>query len=691
MSDKIISLCYVSSKGERTTELCRIADYHEGSFLPYQFEPGNEFYDVERDLIYGSTAFLQVEEGSVAVFEWQAYLTPQNKWFTETSKSEHTWCEVISTRFGTIDELVSSLKSGFPMSGGYDHLHDLVLCCRTSGSQCDGLYIHKSDAFCRDGKLLINNEISSIVQVKLDMRFAVGECKCRSSRYDTRKYLAREDGCRVTANVELKTKDDIIGEIIRQNISKDVLARKERQAARAALEKLAMPSVIEAITIRLQCSSNQAAQYAEEYISHTREKLDATASQHLIELLIENDSDAVQHMRNVIQQQWDETQREQVKAMQQRRAAADAELDAVRKQIAEAENVLQEALRHQADVEKKTEEAFTLQEQIEAEIQKRLEQFRTNYASALVENEAVAAVVQTHKQPDIGTGNDSIRSKWMVTLPESHADKDTLNENLEAATEYWEDMCANQDMARGLALLSFAAYAEKQPLLVVGEGAIPISDLISSSICGRPAIKIHVTGESQNYQSIIEELEKMPEAVVCLMNGLKAGYDQVRELMQLCPHRMFVVIEMHAESLVMEPASLFTVFLPIFCDYFYTGKRVEELPTYDCSDELLAKADQISARSVKDGKAVVSRWFNGGFYPPMLKERCANIFAAMKLLSQTLGVSADHVMAMAIEFLFTPLLKCLHKEESLKSHLQECTVLDDDRKTNLISFISTED
>ena len=75
----------------------------------------------------------------------------------------------------------------------------------------------------------------------------------------------------------------------------------------------------------------------------------------------------------------------------------------------------------------------------------------------------------------------------------------------------------------------------------------------------------------------------------------------------------------------------------------------------------------------------------------MLKERCANIFAAMKLLSQTLGVSDDHVMAMAIEFLFTPLLKCLHKEESLKSHLQECTVLDDDRKTNLISFISTED
>ena len=313
MSDKIISLCYVSSKGEKTTELCRIADFHDGTFIPYYFNPLDEFYADERDLLYGSTAFLQVEEGSISVFEWSAYLTGQNRWYTETSKSEQSWCEVISTRFETIDELVTALKVGFPMNGSYDHLHDLILSCRSSSNQCDGLYITKSDVYSRDGRLFVNDEVISISRIKLDLRFAVGDCKCRSSKYDSRKYLAREDGCRVVGSVDFKSRDEIISEIIRQNISKDGLARKERQTARAALEKLSMPSVIEIIAARLKCSDAQATKYAEEYIARTRERLDSTTAERLIEMLIENDSESAQRMRIAIQKQWNETQQEQIR------------------------------------------------------------------------------------------------------------------------------------------------------------------------------------------------------------------------------------------------------------------------------------------------------------------------------------------------------------------------------------------
>lgn len=690
MSDKIISLCYVSSKADKTTELCRVADYVDGAFVPYHFEPRNEFYAENRDLLYGSTAFLQVEEGSISVFEWSTYLTAQNKWFTDTAMSAQSWCEVIPTKYGTVDDLISALKSGLSMNGGYDRSHDLILCCRTSGNQGDGLYIAKSDAFCRDGKLYVNDGVVSLSQVGLDLRYAVRDCKCRSSKYDTRKYLAREDGCRVVGKAELKTKSEIIGETIRQNITKDGLARKERQAARSALEKLNMPSVVEVIADRLQCSNDQAAKLAEEYIAGARMRLDSASSQRLIELLIENDTESVQRMRTAVQQQWDETQQDQIRAAQQRQADATAAFEAIRKQIANAETKLQETQQQQAEAEAKAEEALLLREQIETEIQKRLEGFKTDYASVLVENAIIASAstpVQQGNVASIAAGNE----QWTIVLPENDTHEGSLEENLDVAFENCGKICANQDMARGLTLLSFAAYAKRQPLLLVGEGAVPVSDLISSSICGQPAIRIYATDEPQDLQNVIVEIEKKPGTIICLISGLRYGYDQLRTLMQMCPHRMFVVTEMHAESLTMEPTSLFTALFPVFCDYFYTGKQVEELPTYDCCNELHTKANQLETRSIKQAKVTVSQWLSDGFYPPVVRERCSLLFAMMNLLAQMPGMNANNFVALAIEFLFVPLLKCMRKEESLRAHIEESAVLDGDRKLSLINFVGAED
>ena len=161
--------------------------------------------------------------------------------------------------------------------------------------------------------------------------------------------------------------------------------------------------------------------------------------------------------------------------------------------------------------------------------------------------------------------------------------------------------------------------------------------------------------------------------------------------MQMCPHRMFVVTEMHAESLTMEPTSLFTALFPVFCDYFYTGKQVEELPTYDCCNELHTKANQLETRSIKQAKVTVSQWLSDGFYPPVVRERCSILFAMMNLLAQMPGMNANNCVALAIEFLFVPLLKCMRKEESLRAHIEESAVLNGDRKLSLINFVGAED
>lgn len=73
MSDKIISLCYVNSRRERSVELCRIADYVDGKFKPYEQDRFTNFNETNRDLIYASATEIRDEVGTIGCFEWFAY------------------------------------------------------------------------------------------------------------------------------------------------------------------------------------------------------------------------------------------------------------------------------------------------------------------------------------------------------------------------------------------------------------------------------------------------------------------------------------------------------------------------------------------------------------------------------------------------------------------------------------------
>ena len=469
MSDNILSLCYVSKRTDKYTQFCRIADLVDGDFIPYTYS-GTDFYDTDRDLIYGPPTMLQAELESIGVYEWSSYLSADNKWQTKVNKAEDfSWCEVLFTKYGTIEELVRAIKSGFLMPK-YDRLHDLILCCRASGNKCEAIYISTADAVYRDGKLCLLDSVITLPRDTLDTRYGTGDCKCRYSPYDARKYLARKDACHVVGTVEVKSKDEVVGDIVKQIIGKDVLSRKERQAARTALDNLALPTIVEIVAERFQCSNECAEKYVKEYISRVQERIDSTTSLQWIEMLIENDSDSSQRMRAAVQKQWEETQQQQIKDAQQRQAEAEAALNAVRQQITDAEKALGDIETRQTEAEEKVEELLLLQEEIDAEIQKKLEKFKTDYASALVENAAFVSTILPRQQSGEDTVAAPYHANWAITLPENGTDMGTLEENIDVAVENWEEICADQDMARGLTLFSFAAYARRQPLLVVGEG-----------------------------------------------------------------------------------------------------------------------------------------------------------------------------------------------------------------------------
>ena len=66
-NNTIISLCYVGNKNDKTTELCRFADYIDGRFVPYAYDYNRDFYGEERDLIIGMSYDVLADVGEIGV------------------------------------------------------------------------------------------------------------------------------------------------------------------------------------------------------------------------------------------------------------------------------------------------------------------------------------------------------------------------------------------------------------------------------------------------------------------------------------------------------------------------------------------------------------------------------------------------------------------------------------------------
>ena len=116
-SDNVVSLCYISSQNDKTTQLCRIADYHNGGFESYTYDSTYDFRGTERDLLYGQTRDISGSVGTIAVYDWSAYQdTLTNEWRTSTHESEVSWIEIVSTFKDSPEQLVEMIKSGIKLS-----------------------------------------------------------------------------------------------------------------------------------------------------------------------------------------------------------------------------------------------------------------------------------------------------------------------------------------------------------------------------------------------------------------------------------------------------------------------------------------------------------------------------------------------------------------------------------------------
>lgn len=687
MSDKIISLCYVNSRRERSVELCRIADYVDGKFKPYEQDRYTNFNETNRDLIYASATEIRDEVGTIGCFEWFAYMDDyQNNWRTETHAYNMSWTEIVQMSCITPGALQERLRHGWKPKNGFDGGHDVLFCL--SQSRIDrryGAMFVPSYAFvCRDEKWFINDKITALEYGTIDYHDTYS-CSCRYARTDTRRYLSGIDRFKVESKLLLKNVDEIISEIIRSTVSSMPLSRKERQLTRNALETTDHAYVQEKIMEKLNCPEEEAQQYLHEFLATRKYRLENDEAVGIMEKLIAIDSNYVASLREKVQTQWEQEQADRLRAAQQEVDDKKKELQDIQSRVNEEALKIKDIVRRQQEAEQAVQVAIHFREDVEKQIEDRLQKIRNNQPSMLVDTAFLHAVVQPRQ-----TSGPVSEAHELVMPPEDSPREVTISDTLSVILDACADLCGDhEECYEALAVFLLSSYMRNQPLLMIGEASVEAAELYAKAATGQGCVRLYPSDE-MDVDAIAGQLNH--GACVCIVDGLERGYARARELMRRMPDVRFVLTANHLEALYMEPESLYTSFVPVVTDLFFEGDHVIVWPEESCAKALNAMGAKLEKLPPSKALRTAQRgYFKDGFVSPMLKRRCLELQSCMTALSKEIGLSAPGVEDYIRLYLFAGMLKLLQRREAFKRLIDDCKTLDEDTRATLRAFGGIED
>lgn len=698
----ITSLCYVYNKTDKTTLLCRIADYKNETFVPYPYDPNREFYGNDRDLLYGQNYEVLAEEGTIGIFDWYAYLNSDNQWRTYVKKNNDiSWCEVIN--FGKYDsptKIAAEIKTGMPFSYKFDGAHDLVLVSKTDSMGLNALLLRAGTVKTKDNQLVFMDDVIKIPVGAISMKTSTLSCQCRYLKTD-QHYLRWPNGFTPMKQYNIKKPVEVVRDIIQGNISyfdSGILSRKEKQLLRGVLARITEPTIVDLICDKMKCSVQDAHTYINQYIETANIKLEKQKALSIMEKLIESDVDAVLEMKKAVKEEWllenDALVAEKKKEIEHytevlhtAQDLANEENERIKNSAQAEEKKLNRLKEKNEELTESVEGLQKLKEELEREIQDRINRAKDNLAGSMLDRALMMPAIQM-QQPVVG------ETKALKTFAVRYHQEETEEADIDichdAAQTDWNLLCGDNELASGLALLALAAFACNQSILVAGEGAEEIADMLSVSVSGHKPLKVHIRTET-DIDAMVAEVEAQNHQIICVINGLESGYTAARELMEHFRDSRFIFTAIHGESLAMEPESLFSTFFPILTDYFYNGKYVQEPSTLDCSGKLLQLAGSEEEKNAyREAKRNVAKWLKDEYFPPLFRKRFAKLVAAMTLLGRKLKMGNTALHTAELELVVTPWLKCIRRTELLQGILEGDNNLDDDRKKDLLNYIGAD-
>ncbi len=699
-NNTIISLCMVGNKNDKTTELCRFADYIKGRFVPYTYNYNQDFFAEERDLLIGMNYDILADSEEIGVFEWFTYKSSDNQWRTSVKRNQEIpWCEVLHLDYVENPAmLIQMLKNGIKLETPFDGMHDLILVSRKDTAGMNAILLQKGMLKIWDSTVSLKEDVLKVPMGTVDLRAATASCQCRRSKYDKRRYLRASDGFVLKQRLLVKEPVEVVKDILQGNIryfESDVLSRREKQLLRSVITRVTEPTIVDMVCSRLECTVEQAHSYINQYIQAARIKLDRQTALSIIEKLVESDVDAVLEMKNAVKEEW-LSENKAIVAEKKKEIehynnilntaseAAKKETERIKQATKQEESKQSRLAKENEELEKSVNDLIKLKEELEQEIQNRLNRARNDLAGTMLDHvlrmpatEAPPLVIPEMKAP----------KSFTVSFREEETEEAGIYDCHEVMQTDWNRICGDRDLSAGLSLIALAAFACNWPILVAGEGAELIADLLSVSICGHVPLKLRIRDEA-DLESLAEAVAAQNHRIICVINGLESGYLPARELMERFRDSRFIFTAMHGESLAMEPESLFSAFFPILTDYFYNGRIVQNLPTLDCCAELLKlENSEKEKQAFREAKKIVGKWLKDEFFAPLLKIRCARLVASMIILAKELDVGDRALRTFELELVLTPWLKCLRRTELLQRILESDTVIDAKKKNDLINYI----
>lgn len=692
-SDNIVSLCYISSQNDKTTQLCRIADYHNGGFEAYTYDSTYDFRGTERDLLYGHTRDFSGGVGTIAVFDWSAYQDSMtNEWRTSTRESEVSWVEVISSFKDTPEQLVEMIKSGIKLSMSASKRHDIIVCCRAKGAFADAIYVPANDLVSANDLFTFSEEVISLQTAKINYYSDTASCRCRYNPSDTIRYLIRPGSWKPTGKVSVRTPQEIVFSAViayARRLDKDgVITRKERQSFASVIDKLSVASITEEVMEKLGCKRDDAEYYVEECLDDLSERMKRNEADWVMRQLIENNSEYEQEMYEKVEELWHQAHATARAELAAELKKAQDELAAVQQETIAAQNELRAAKARKEQCEADATEAMQLQEDIEKRIQERLALIREDRAKALVdETWAMAAF------PSATTVESKPNGTWSFAYDGNTEPIEEVSwrDRWYDAVSSWEHVCGSEQRGSELAAFFFASYALKQHLIISGECAEQLADMASQIVSGRDCVKVYVADHA-TVTDVIKEINSVPHDCICFLNGLEQNHNVVKDIMRHFGDSHFIITTPYCESLTMEPAGLFTTFLPVCSEEFCVSTSTLDIDTFCCKTDLRKIQHNVTdVRKLRSIRANQASWFANGFFAPMLVERCARLQYEMKsMLATTFSDGEKDSKAAMLNLVFVPLMRCLHRKDVLAAQIAEFDILDETRKKRLLAFAGVE-
>lgn len=607
------------------------------------------------------------------------------------NKHSMPWVEVISTFRNTPEEIVAMIKSGIKLTLSGTPKHDIIVCCTAKGLYCEAVYISSDDLILSNDRYTFANNTVTLETAQINYYEDTALYRSGHSQSDTIRYFVHPDSWRTTGTVAVRSTREIASAVImgyaRQLDKLHAITRRERQGFIAVMDKLSVNTISDEVMGIVGCSREEALKHVEECLSTMQDRITRNEADWIMQQLIENDSEYAQLMRDNIEKQWREEHVATLRQATDEIKKAESNLAAIKKDISAASAQLSALVTQKEQCEADVNEAIKLRDDVEKQIKERLLSIREERAKALVD-EMWALSAYASNTPVQSSKNDTFSIEYDDNA--SEIEEVTLNDRMADAISTWSRICGKETRGYELAAFFFAAHAVDQHLIITGETADIIADTIAELITGRRCAKVHMSADASTNE-VIRELSSVPHDYICFPNGLEQDYHAITTIIRHFAGSRFIITCAHAESLTMEPASLFTTFLPVYSEEFFVNGRIQEHDAGSCKVDLVKRAGgDPTGKLLRPYKSKQTGWFSKGFFAPLLVDRCARLYYAIENITKTWSDRESRVKSAMLYQVYAPLMKSMHRKDVLYDNLAAFEILEPTQMDRLMAFVGIE-